>query len=732
MKIHLPSFQFPFYKQLDAMDCGPTCLRMVAQYHGKSYSLQTLREKSYVTREGVSLLGMNEAAETIGMRTLSVRIPYEKLDHMPLPCIAHWRNNHFVVIHKLKKNKVHVADPAHGLLTYSKEEFLKGWQKKEKGDEGILLLLEPTPQFYLKQDESRQNIISIEFLLAYLLQHRRALAYIVFLMGLGIALQFALPFLTQAVVDLGIANQNLNFVYAVLVAQFMLFVGQTVSDFMRSRLLLRVSTRINISIISDFLVKLMKLPLSFFDTKVIGDLLQRINDHYRIETFITTTTLGMLFSAVTFLAFGVALLWQSGPIFLVFLAGSLLYITWISFFMKRRRELDFKRFEQLSDNQSTLIQLIRGMPEIKLNNAEKQKQGEWQQIQETLFKVNIDSMILGQYQQGGGEFINQLKNIVIAFLAARSVILGEITLGNMMAIQLIVGQLNGPVTQLLGFVRAAQDARISLERLSEIHDKDDEDRDGAGITRLPPDNHLHIRNLSFQYEGPHSPYVFKNLSLHIPAGKVTAVVGPSGSGKTTLLKLLLKFYQPAAGEIRLGDSILSDLDSKVWRQQCGVVMQDGYIFSDTIERNIALSDDEADYHKLCYATQVANISEFIESLPLGYETKIGQDGHGLSQGQQQRILIARAVYKNPAYLMLDEATNALDASNERSIMEHLESFFEGKTVIVIAHRLSTVKKADQIVVMDKGCIVEMGSHAELIALKGAYYHLVKDQLELGQ
>jgi ATP-binding cassette subfamily B protein len=608
------------------MDCGPACLRMIAQYHGKSYTLQTLREKSYVTREGVSLLSLNEAAETIGMRTLSVRMPYEKLDEIPLPCIAHWKNNHFVVIHKFRKNKVYVADPAHGLLTYSKKEFLKGWRKKEKGDEGILLLLEPTPQFYLEEDESRQSIVSARFLLSYLSRHKRALAYVVFLMGAGTLLQFAFPFLTQAVVDVGIANQNLNFVYAILIAQFTLYVGQTISGFIRSRLLMRVSTRINISIISDFLAKLMRLPLSFFDTKMIGDLLQRINDHYRIESFITTTALNMLFSVVTLLALSVALIWQSRPIFIVFVIGSLLYMTWILFFMKRRRELDYKRFDQLSDNQSTLIQLIRGMPEIKLNSAEKQKRWQWQQIQEALFEVNFDSLVLGQYQRGGGEFINQLKNIMVVFLAARSVILGEITLGNMMAIQLIVGQLSGPVAQLLGFVQAAQDARISLERLGEIHDRDDEEVDKTRITRLPQQNTLTVRNLAFQYEGPHAPYVFKNLTLQIPGGKVTAVVGPSGSGKTTLLKLLLKFYEPTDGQIMLGDTRLSQLDNKLWRQQCGVVMQDGYLFSDTIARNIALSDDEVDYDKLLHAAQVANVDEFIETLPLGYETNIGQDG----------------------------------------------------------------------------------------------------------
>lgn len=728
-KIQLPFRRFPVYKQLDAMDCGPTCLRMVARHYGKTYSLQSMREKSFATREGVSLLGLDEAAETIGMRTLAVRMPYDKLDKVPLPCIAHWKHNHFVVVHKFNKDKVHVADPAHGLLTYTRKEFLRGWRKK--GNEGILLLLEPTPAFYLEDDESQRDTTSFRFLLKYLSVHKKTLAGVTGLMFLGTLLQFGLPFLTQAVVDIGINNRNLNFVYAILIAQFMLYVGQAVASFTRSRILLRVGTRINISIISDFLAKLMRLPLSFFDTKMIGDLLQRINDHYRVETFVTSTILSTLLSLVQLVAFSIALVLQNSLIFTVFLIGSLLYAIWILFFMKKRRELDYKRFDQLSENQNTLIQLIRGMPEIKLNSAEKQKRWEWQEIQEELFQVNVDSLVLGQYQQGGGQFINQLKNILISFLAARAVILGDITLGNMMAIQMIVGQLSGPVMQLLSFTRAAQDASISLERLGEIHNREDEDTGKAKRSAFLAGRSFSIQRLTFQYEGPHSPYVFKELSLNIPAGKVTAIVGPSGSGKTTLLKLLLKFYEPTEGRVLLGNTDLGQVDSRWWRQQCGVVMQDGYLFSDTIARNIALSDEEVDEEKLIAALEIANIRELIGSLPLGYDTKIGQDGHGLSRGQKQRILIARAVYKDPAYLFFDEATNALDASNERTIMERLQNFYRGRTAIVIAHRLSTVKKADQIVVLDEGRILEKGSHAALTALRGAYFNLVKDQLELG-
>jgi len=723
--------RFPFYKQLDAMDCGPTCLRMIAEHYGKRYSLQSLRAKSFVTRAGVSLLGLNEAAETIGLRALAARMPLEKLDEVPLPCIAHWRHNHFVVVHKVSRRNVYVADPAHGLLTYPKEEFLKRWRKKAETDEGVVLLLEPTPAFYQQENEADAEKTSFRFLLTYLAVHKNALLRVVVFMLVGSLIQISLPFLTQAIVDRGIANQDVRFVYLILLAQFTLYAGRTVADFVRSRILLHVGTRINIAIISDFLTKLMRLPLACYDSKMIGDLLQRVNDHYRIETFLTSTLLSALFSTINLVAFGVALAIYNRAIFAIFVLGSILYAAWILFFLKKRRDLDYKRFDQLAENQNTLIQLVRGMPEIKLNSAEEQKRAEWQQIQEKLYRINVDSLTLNQYQQGGARFINELKNIIIVFVAASAVIAGDMTLGMMMAVQFIVGQLNSPLMQILSFVQSAQDARIGLERLGEIHNQRDEERNGNRITTMPEARSLSTRHLSFQYEGPHSPQVLQDVTLHIPSGQVTAIVGPSGSGKTTLLKLLLKFYEPTRGNVQLGDVDLWHIDSKAWRRQCGVVMQEGYIFSDTIARNIALSDGEVDVQTLRRAAAIANIQSFIESLPLGYETKIGQDGHDLSRGQKQRILIARAVYKDPAYLFFDEATNALDASNERTIMESLADFFRNKTVVVIAHRLSTVQKADQIVVLDGGRIVERGTHAELTAARGAYYHLVRDQLEMG-
>ncbi len=717
------------------MDCGPTCLRMIAKYYGKAYSLQFLREKSFVTREGVSLLGISDAAEAIGMRSLSVRTTYQRLeDEMPLPCIAHWNQNHFVVVYKAKKEKVHVADPAHGHLTYTKKEFEKGWIKyKENGkSEGVLLLLESTPQFFQIEDDGEHRNISFGYFFSYLAPYKKFLFQIFMGMLLGSILGLIFPFLTQSLVDFGIANQNIGFIYTILIAQLMLFLGSTSVNFIRSWILLHVTTRINISIISDFLIKLMKLPMVFFDSKMIGDILQRIDDHRRVENFMTSTSLTTLFSLINLFVYSIVLVIYNFTLFAIFITGSLLYAAWAVIFLKKRKELDYKQFSVNSSNQSNLIELITGMQEIKLNNCEKQKRWKWEHIQASLFRVRVKRLALSQYQQAGTFFLNELKNILITFIVAKSVIDGQMTLGMMMAVQYIIGQLNAPISQLIGLIQTAQDAKISLDRLAEIHNKDDEETpDNPRVTIYPKDRGLYIENLDFQYEGPHSPFVLKNLNLTIPPNKVTAIVGVSGSGKTTLLKMLLKFYEPVAGRIKIGDIDLAHFSNRLWREKCGIVMQNGFVFSDTIANNIALNSESVDREKLFRSVSIANIRDFIESLPLGYNTKIGMNGHGLSQGQIQRILIARAIYKNPEYIFFDEATSALDANNEREVIEKLDHFFEGRTAVIVAHRLSTVKNADQIVVLDKGQIVEQGTHVELTQLRGAYYNLVKNQLELG-
>lgn len=728
---------FPFYKQPDAMDCGPTCLRMVAKYYGKNVTLQELRSLANTTREGSSLLGLSDAAEKIGLRTLGVKVTYEKmLEDATMPCIAHWNQNHFVVVYKMKKDKVYIADPGHGLLVYTKTEFLKSW--KSDADEGILLLLETSPAFYETdpRDENRKGQQSFSFLFRYLFKYKKLFIQLVIGLLAGSLLQLIFPFLTQSIVDIGVQNNDIHFIYLILFAQLMLFLGRTTIEIIRSWILMHISSRINISLVSDFFVKLMKLPIAFFDVKMTGDIMQRISDHRRIESFLTSTSLNVLFSFVNLIVFSFVLAFYSMTIFAVFFIGSLLYFVWILFFLKRRADLDFKRFSQNSQNQSKVMELITGMQEIKLHNAERQKRWQWENIQVRLFRINIKGLALEQTQNAGSGLINELKNILITFLSAKLVINGEITLGMMLSISYIIGQLNSPVMQLVGFTQTLQDARLSLERLSEIHNREDEEKPGTelihslsdiGSEKLP----IILKDVSFQYTGSYSDPVLKDLDLLIPANKITAIVGSSGSGKTTLMKLLLKFYEPVTGAISVGSQNLNTVSAGAWRDVCGVVMQEGYIFSDTIANNIAVGEDTIDMKRLKHAVTVANIKEHIESLPLRYNTKIGMEGTGLSTGQKQRILIARAVYKNPDYLFFDEATSALDANNEKVIMNNLDQFFKGKTVVVIAHRLSTVKNADQIIVLDKGKIVEYGSHAELASLKGNYYELVKNQLELG-
>ena len=758
---------FTSYKQLDSMDCGPSCLRMIAKFYGKNYTLQALRSRAFISKSGVSMLGISDAAESIGFRTRGYRLTWEQLrDEVPLPCIVHWNQRHFVVVYEIKKKRsfalppwgkgwgrgsneeeaqdrghgaqgkefiVQVADPAAGLLKYAEAEFLKCWYstKSDGVQEGTVLLLEPTPDFYRQEGEEKGKLKFL-YLLNYIRPYSKYILQLMLGMLTASIISLIFPFLTQSLVDTGIGNGNMAFVVMVLVAQLILSLSQTANGLLRSWINLHVTSRVSISLISDFLIKLMKLPISFFDVKLIGDIMQRIGDHNRIRSFLTDSLINIIFAVVTLVMYTIIMATYNVGILGVFFLGSALYIGWVVLFLKRRRELDYKRFQQSAANQSNIVQLVTGMQEIKLNGCEKQKRWEWERIQIKLFKVSLKSMMLNQNQQLGAALINQTKDIFISFLSARAVITGEMTLGMMMALQYIIGQLNAPIQQFIGFTQAAQDARISLERLGEIHYREDEEKpEDDKIKEIPQDKDIEIRNLLFQYEGPHSEKVLNNVSLVIPSKKVTAIVGISGSGKTTLIKLLLGFYNPIKGDILLGGTQLTRYSQSEWRKCCGVVMQEGFIFSDTIAGNIGLIDEIPDKVKIDRATETANIKEFVESLPLGYNTRIGNDGHGLSSGQKQRILIARAVYKEPDFIFFDEATNALDSSNEKTIMENLGSFFRGKTVVVVAHRLSTVKNADQIVVLEKGEVVETGTHKELIKMKSAYYNLVKDQLELG-
>ena len=727
--------QFPHYIQLDSMDCGPTCLRMITKFYGRSYSLQYLREHAFITREGVSMLGISDAAEQIGFRTMGVRVTLGQLNtELPLPCILHWNQRHFVVCYKIKNGKYYIADPASKRLVYEKEEFEHCWfsTQVEGKDTGTALLLEPGPEFYDREEDVKDKKRELSFFFRYLTPYKRELFQLILGMLTGSILQLIMPFLTQSLVDTGIRDGNLSFITLILIAQVVIFVAQLSVGFIRSWILLHMNTRINIALISDFLAKLMRLPLHFFDTKMVGDIMQRIEDHNRIESFMTGSSISALFSFVNFIVFGFVLAYYDLTILGLFLFGNGLYVAWVLAFMRYRRELDIKRFAQAASEQSNLFQLVTGMQEIKLNNCETEKRWEWERIQVKLFKISIKGLALGQYQQLGSVFFNQTTNILISFTAARAVVSGEMTLGMMMSLTYIVGQLTAPIEQFIGFARSFQDAKISLERLGEIHQREDEEQTLAlKVNALPDNRALQIEDVSFSYDGADRDYVLEHINLTIPQHKVTAIVGASGSGKTTLIKLLLGFYEPNKGNIKVGDLSLKNMNPHVWRARTGCVMQDGFIFSDSIAKNIAIGAEVIDKERLLHAVTVANIRDFIDSLPLGYNTKIGMEGNGVSQGQRQRILIARAVYKNPEFIFLDEATNALDANNEREIMEHLHQFYKGRTVVVVAHRLSTVRDADNIVVLDKGQVVEEGTHEELTARRGVYYKLVKNQLELG-
>ena len=733
--------RFPHYLQHDAADCGPASLRMIAKYYGKEYSAEMLRRHCYISREGVSMLGISDAAEYIGFRTIGVRISFEQLaEEALLPCILHWNQNHFVVCYKIEKKRkgkynIYISDPASQRLCYTKDEFLKCWlsTKSDNIDKGSALLLEPGVDFGNREEEVEAKKHSLSFFLKYMLPYKGQFVQLLFGMIVGSLLQLIFPFLTQAMVDWGIGEKNLNLITLILIAQLTLFLAQLSVGYIRSWILLHINSRVDISLISDFLIKLMNMPLHFFDTKRTGDIMQRIGDHGRIKGFLMGNSMSILFSLANFIIFAGILAYYNIKILTIFLIGNTFYVLWILYFMKYRRELDIKRFNQASNEQNKIIQLIQGMQDIKLNNCEKQKRWEWERVQVNLFKISVRGLTIGQIQQAGTVFFTQTTHILISFIAARAVVEGQMTLGMMMSLTYIIGQVSAPIGDFIGFAQALQDAKISLERLNEIHAQEDEEQDIANKTSsLPKDKSICIDHLRFSYDGSERNYALDDVSLVIPEHKVTAIVGESGSGKTTLIKLMQGFYQPNSGSIKIGNLNLNTINPHLWRSKTGSVMQESFIFSDSIANNIALNTDDVDTERLYHAAIMANADEFISALPLGYNTKIGMEGSGVSQGQRQRLLIARAIYKNPEYIFFDEATNSLDATNERTIMDNLHEFYKGRTVIIAAHRLSTVKDADQIVVMKQGHIVEIGTHEELVEKRGNYYTLVKNQLELGK
>lgn len=731
---------FPHYQQLDDMDCGSTSLRMIAKYYGKEYSAETLRRYCHGTRDGISMLGICEAAEYIGFKTLGVRITLEQLaNDAHLPCILHWNQNHFVVCYKVKKKRngsyrIYIADPASQCLCFTEKEFLRCWLSTEVEGEGcgMALLLVPTADFNKNNgEEEKVQRNGLNFFFQYLMPYKHQVGQLMLGMVLGSLLQLIVPFLTQAMIDQGVQKKDFSMITLILIAQFVIFITQLSVEYIRNWILLHVNSRVDISLISDFLIKLMNMPLNFFETKKLGDIMQRINDHSRIKTFLTNNSISIVFSVANFLIFSVVLAYFSTTILCVFIVGNSLYVLWVSFFMKYRRELDYKRFTQASNDRNKIIQLLEGIQDIKLNNCERQKRWEWENIQVKLFNISVKGLTVGQIQQSGSLFFSQTTNILLSFIAASYVVRGDMTLGMMMSLTYVIGQVSAPIHDFISFMQVFQDAKISLERLNEIHNQDDENTDIQDkVMEIPNDKNIYLENVQFSYDGADRNFALDDVSLIIPSGKVTAIVGESGSGKTTLMKLLQGFYQPNYGHIRIGDTELNRINPHLWRSITGSVMQDSYIFSDTIARNIAVIDTEIDKKRLLKSALLANADGFIRKLPLSYNTKIGMEGNGISQGQRQRLLIARAVYKNPQYLFFDEATNALDTSNERTIVHNLKSFYKGRTVVIAAHRLSTVRHADQIIVLKHGKIVEQGTHSFLVGQKHYYYDLVKNQLDL--
>ncbi len=726
--------RFPFTRQFDQMDCGPACIRMVAAAHGRHYPLSYLRSLSHLTREGVSVAGIRDALAQIGMESLSFEMTLEQLrEKCPLPAILHWEQNHFVVLYEAKRSRwsgrwhYSVANPAYGKHTFSEESFSRFWLNGEKG---VVVAISPTEDFYSRKDVKEKHSL-VRFARRYVWPYKWEMSQSALGMLFGLFLSLVTPFLTQAMVDDGIGLRDMSLIVSIMLAQLFIFFGTFSMGLISSWVSLYMSTRINISVLSDYLTKLLRLPMTFFETKSVGDYQQRLGDHGRLQSFVTYNTLSTLFALVSVPFYLAIIAWYSPVILAAYLLLTAASTGWMMWFFRRRKALDYEQFRISSENQNRQYELLQGITDIKLNAYDDYKMEEWRSLQERQYGMSQKVLRLEQVQSTGFMLIGQLRNIFITCWIAAEVVSGELTLGMMMSISAIIGQVNGPLSQLIGFLQQLQNARISLERSEEVHLCQNEDTPQQA--ELPADRPLdiHVSDLSFSYTGRIGTEVLSHIDLHIPAGSMTAIVGESGSGKTTLMKLLLKFYAPTSGEICLGDRPLSHYTAKSVRQAAGIVMQDNFLFSDTVARNIMLGE-APDEKRLAEAVHVACLDDYVARQPLGLLTKVGSEGIGVSGGEKQRIMLARAAYKHPCYLLLDEATSSLDAENERRITEHIAQRFAGCTRIVIAHRLSTVRHADQIIVLRHGRVVEAGTHDALVKQRGYYYDLIHNQLELAE
>jgi len=723
---------FPVEYQMDSQDCGPASLKIIAKHFGKFYTLQFMRDRCSITKEGVSLLDLSNGAESIGLRTLAIKCTIgDVVNNIPFPAIVFWKDSHFIVVYHSDKKYVWVSDPVKGHIKYSHEEFRRGWYQKGE-NQGVLLAVEPTAEFRDSKAEREQRTNSFSSILKYFFPYRRHFGLILVIMLVVTALQGMLPFISKAVIDVGIKTSDVKFINMVLIGNISILLSVMVFNVLRDWILLHITARVNIALISDYLIKLMRLPVTFFENKLMGDILQRAQDHERIRSFIMNNSLALIFSTLTFVVFTVILLIYNAVIFYIFLTGSILYICWVFLFLSIRKKLDWEYFELISKNQSYWVETVSAIQDIKIYNYEKHRRWKWEEIQARLYYVNKRVLTVTNAQNLGSQFIESIKNMAIVFFCAMAVIEGEITFGVMISTQFIIGMLNGPLIQFINFVVSGQYAKISFLRINEIRQLEDEDElltIGTKTTLVPEDKSITMGNVHFQYN-VNSPLVLRNIYLKIPENKITAIVGGSGSGKSTLLKLLVRLYKPTYGDIKIGGMNVNLINLRQWREMCGVVMQDGKIFNDTIINNIVLDDEHIDYEKLREVCNLAQIENEINEMPKGFETMIGETGRGLSGGQKQRLLIARALYRDPKFLFFDEATNALDTINERKIVNALKSTFEKRTVVIIAHRLSTIRNADQIVVLDKGSIVEVGNHDYLMEKKGHYFELVSSQIHI--
>ena len=720
--------RFPVDYQMDSQDCGPACLKIIAKYFGRFYSLQYLRDRCGITKQGVSLENLSTGAESLGLRTLAIKCTLDDIiNKIPFPAILFWRDSHFIVVYHANKKYIWVSDPAKGRIKYTHEDFKAGWYKKGE-TLGVLLAIEPTIDFKRSKVEKEIEKNSFISILRYFIPYKNSFATIFFIMLVVTLLQGMLPFISKAVIDVGIKSSDINFINMVLIGNISILVSITIFNVIRDWILMHITSRVNIALISDYLIKLMKLPVTFFENKLLGDILQRARDHERIRNFIMNNSLSLIFSILTFIIFGIILLTYNPIIFYIFLGGSILYVAWVLLFLRIRKRLDWEYFELVSQDQSYWVETVSAIQDIKIYNYERYRRWKWEEIQARLYKLNKRVLNITNMQKLGAQFIANIKNMAIVFFCASAVIKGDITFGIMISTQFIIGMLNGPLTQFISFIVSAQYAKISFLRMNEIKQlKDEEELLSIGTTSILPEKRdITLSNIIFQYS-PNSPVVLKNIFLTIPQNKITAIVGGSGSGKSTLLKLLVRLYKPTAGEIKMGNMNIASINLHTWRNMCGVVMQDGKLFNDTILANIVLDDEHIDYERLHKVCRMAQIAKEINGMPKGYETMIGERGRGISGGQKQRLLIARALYKEPDFLFLDEATNSLDVINEKKIVEALNAAFKDRTVIVVAHRLSTIRNADQIIVLHQGRIAEIGNHENLMTKKGEYFKLVSSQ-----